>query len=147
MGPLRRGMLATVAGLTLTLGAAAALEPSAKLMVGGAIGEAEAGWSVALSGDGQTALVGAPYDNGGVGAAWVFARSGGRWTQQGPKLTGSGETGNGEFGFDVAFSSDGSTALVGGLLDNGGGAAWVFTRTGGVWVQQGPKLTGGGATG
>ena len=64
--------------------------------------------------------------------------------QQGPKLTGGGETGAGEFGFDVALSSDGSTALVGGLLDHGVGAAWVFTRSGGIWTQQGSKLTGGG---
>jgi len=140
-------MLAAVVGLTLALGAAAALEPSAKLVVSGQVGEAEAGWSVALSGDGRTALVGAPYDNGGAGAAWVFTNSDGRWTQQGPKLTGGGAVGNGEFGFDVALSSDGGTALVGGLLDNGVGAAWVFTRTGGVWTQQGAKLTGGGESG
>jgi hypothetical protein len=140
-------MLAALAAVTLALGAAAALEPSAKLVLGGEIGEGEAGWSVALSGDGQTALVGAPYDNDGVGAVWVFTRSAGGWTQQGPKLTGGGEIGSGHFGFDVALSSDGSTALVGGAQDNGVGAAWVFKRTGGVWAQQGSKLTGGGEIG
>ena len=34
--------------------------------------------------------------------------------QQGEKLTGSGETEEGELGFSVALSSDGNTALVGG---------------------------------
>lgn len=27
------------------------------------------------------------------------------------------------------------------------GAVWVFTRTAGVWTQQGPKLVGSGAVG
>ncbi len=125
------------------------------------IGEGEFGASVALSADGDTALIGAPADNGdpgvigglggsykGVGAAWVFTRSGSTWTQQGEKLTGTGETGEGGFGTSVALSADGSTALVGGPADNGGaGAAWVFTRTGAAWTQQGEKLTGGGETG
>ena len=41
------------------------------------------GWVVALSGDGNTALVGGPSDNGGVGAVWVFVRQNGvAWRQQ-----------------------------------------------------------------
>ena len=55
-----------------------------------------------------------------IGAAWVFTRSGSTWTQQGPKLTGSGEVGAGEFGESVALSSNGNTALIGGDRDNGG---------------------------
>src|SRR5207244_4211722 len=76
--------------------------------------EAQFGDSVALSADGNTALVGGPLDSGQVGAAWAFARSGETWTQQGAKLTGGGESGNGEFGESVALSADGNTALVGG---------------------------------
>ena len=35
---------------------------------------------------------------------------------------------------------------MGGYTDNGGaGAAWVFTRSGDVWTQQGDKLVGTGA--
>ena len=60
-----------------------------------------------------------PVDNGGTGAAWVFTRSGSTWTQQGGKLTGSGETGDGGFGSSVALSADGNTALIGGPGDNG----------------------------
>ncbi len=45
------------------------------------------GSSVALSGNGGTALIGGPLDNDGKGAAWVFVRSGSTWTQQGKKLT------------------------------------------------------------
>jgi hypothetical protein len=49
----------------------------------------------ALSGDGNTAMVGGPGDNygnpsvGDIGAVWVFTRSGGVWTQQGSKLVGA----------------------------------------------------------
>jgi hypothetical protein len=34
------------------------------------------------------ALVGAPNDNDNSGAAWVFTRSGGVWSQQGNKVIG-----------------------------------------------------------
>src|SRR5207253_1528418 len=114
-------------------------------------GEVEAGyfgWSVALSADGNTALVAGPADNNGVGAVWVFTRSGDTWTQQGEKLTASGEIGAGRFGGKLALSADGNTALVGAAADNDDvGAAWVFTRSGETWTQQGEKLTGGGEVG
>ncbi len=119
-----------------------------KLTGAGESGAGEFGWSVALSAEGDTALIGGHEDGGGVGAAWVFARSGSVWAQQGGKLTGGGESGAGEFGQDVALSADGDTALLGGYQDGGGvGAAWVFARSGSVWAQQGAKLTGGGESG
>ncbi|HVY78365.1 MAG TPA: hypothetical protein VG898_07670 [Solirubrobacterales bacterium] len=112
------------------------------------VGEGEFGTSVSLSADGDTALIGGPGDDGDVGAAWVFTRSGSTWAQQGGKLTGSGETGEGRFGTSVSLSADGGTALVGGNRDNGFvGAAWVFTRSGSTWAQQGGKLTGSGEAG
>jgi hypothetical protein len=99
-------------------------------------GSTDFGQSVALSADGNTALIGGENDGGFVGAAWVFVRSGSAWTQQ-TKLTGGGEQGNADFGHSVALSSDGNTALVGGPADNNGaGAAWVFTRSGSTWAQQ-----------
>ncbi len=107
-------------------------------------GEGEFGFSVALSADGSTALIGAPLDSGHAGAAWMFTRSGGIWSAQGPKLIGGGESGQGEFGFSVALSADGSTALIGGLTDNANaGAVWAFTRASGIWTPQGPKLSAG----
>ncbi len=114
-----------------------------KLTGTGEIGKGEFGTSVALSEDGDTAMIGGPADNGGAGAVWVFTRSGSAWTQQGEKLTGTGEIGKGEFGTSVALSEDGDTAMIGGPADNGGvGAAWVFTRSDGAWSQQGEKLVG-----
>jgi FG-GAP repeat protein len=112
------------------------------------VGEGEFGASVALSADGNTALIGGPRDDDGVGAAWVFTRSGSSWSQQGGKLTGTGEAGEAGFGSSVTLSADGDTALVGGSFDNAGaGAAWVFTRSGSSWAQQGAKLTGTGGSG
>ncbi len=105
----------------------------------------EFGGSVALSGDGSTALIGGVGDNSLVGAAWVFARSGSTWTEQ-KKLTATSgtETGTGEFGDSVALSSSGNTAIVGVPRDMSGGvfvgSAGVFSRSGTTWTQQ-QKLT------
>src|ERR1019366_659811 len=50
-----------------------------------------------------------------------------QFTQQGSKLIGTGAVGASFQGYSVAFSSDGNTAVVGGLGDNAhAGAAWVF---------------------
>src|SRR6202011_2818109 len=80
---------------------------------------------VAISADGNTAITGAPQDNGAIGAAWVFTRSNGTWSQQGAKLVGSGAVGVARQDA-VALSADGNTALIGGYNDNSGlGATWV----------------------
>src|SRR5207253_1513445 len=98
------------------------------------IGKSLLGSAVALSHDGNTALVGGPNDNEGSGAVWVFIRKGSTWTQQ-AKLAGEGESGSGEFGTSVALSSNGNTAVIGGPKDSSGiGAAWVFVRRGSNWV-------------
>jgi trimeric autotransporter adhesin len=118
------------------------IQQGAKLTASDESGGALFGESVAMSSDGNTALIGGWDDNGGVGAAWVFTRSGSTWTQQDSKLTGSSESGKGHFGQSVALSGDGNIALIGGGYDNGGvGAAWVFTRSGSTLTQQEHKLT------
>jgi hypothetical protein len=70
------------------------------------------------------------------------------------KLVGTGAIANPELGSNaqqgasVSLSFDGSTAIVGGPGDNSlAGAAWVFTRSGDVWSQQGIKLVGTGVIG
>jgi uncharacterized protein (TIGR03437 family) len=117
-----------------------------KLSPTGPIGISEIGYSVALSQDGNTALIGCPADSAGVGAAWVFVRANGVWSQQGGKLVGASATGMAMQGYSVALSADGNTAISGGPADGflGGssiGAAWVFTRRSGAW-DQGTKLIG-----
>ena len=124
-----------------------------KLIGAGASGNSDFGSSVAMSADGNTALVGGPRDNFqpnvfATGAAWIFTRSGSSWTQQGAKLTASDESGGGSFGRAVALSADGNIALIGAPNDaNDGGAAWLFTRAGSTWTQDGAKLTGSGGGG
>ena len=90
-------------------------------------GEEEFGDSVALSADGEKALIGGRRASGELGAAWVFKPEGSTWTQQGTELTGGEEWGRGGFGSSVALSGDGETALIGGEEDRRKiGAAWVF---------------------
>jgi hypothetical protein len=102
------------------------------------------GRSVAV--DGTTVLAGAPgtdRPNGSdSGAAYVFTRSGGRWSQAAKLVPTDGDRDD-AFGWSVAL--DGSTALVGAHGDEDpygklGGAAYAFTRAGGRWSQQ-AKLT------
>jgi hypothetical protein len=117
------------------------------------------GSSVSLSADGNTAIVGAPGEIMWVqgccsgpriqtGAARVFTRTDGEWTQQ-AKLIGIDSSGMfGEVqGSSVALSGDGNTALVnGGVSNSAGEAGWVFTRSpDGGWTQQ-AILTGGGGS-
>ncbi len=101
------------------------------------------GRSVALSGDGATALIGGPGDSSYEGAAWVFTRGVSSWSQQTGKLTGTEEVGQARFGKSVALSGDGTEALIGGMNDTGNlGAVWPFARVGSSFMQQGGKIMG-----
>jgi hypothetical protein len=108
------------------------------------------GSSVAVSGN--TALVGAPHHTASgkpnAGAAYVFVRSGGSWTQQ-AELTAIDGAANDELGASVAVS--GNTALVGAPLQSVAGtysvgAAYVFMRSAGVWTQQARLLAADGGS-
>jgi hypothetical protein len=122
-----------------------------KLVGTGASTGAQQGHSVALSADGNTALVGAQDNESGIGAAWVFTREAGKWTQQGGKLVGKHGAAISSQGWSVALSGDGNTALIGGPKAEGEkgehevGAAWVFSRTGSTWTEQAKLPAGTGA--
>ncbi len=95
-------------------------------------------------------MIGGYSDDNKKGAAWVFTRSAGVWTQQGTKLVGTGANGSSEQGYSVALSADGNTAIVGGWRDLNviGGGIWVFKRSGGARAQVGSRINGSGnATG
>jgi hypothetical protein len=95
------------------------------------------GNGVAIHGD--TILVGAPgaYPTDRAGAAYIFKRSGGGWTEQ-AQLTPSGSEVGDFFGSFVAL--DGNTAIVGALFDSTdgffAGAAYAFGRQGNQWIEQ-----------
>lgn len=109
------------------------------------------GTSVALSGDGNTALVGAPSEGSRPGDAWVFARNGAQWVQQQEFTEPAAGTPNGKqrceppaepagclFGQSVSLSGDGNVAIVGDPpMHNGAGAAFIYARSGTVWTMAG----------
>jgi hypothetical protein len=107
------------------------------------------GWSVAIAGD--TAVVGAPYDDVGAkadqGSAYIFVRGGTAWSQQ-QQLTAADGGADDLFGWSVAIS--GETAVVGAVCDDVGanadqGSAYVFVRSGTAWSQQQKLTTADGA--
>ncbi len=93
----------------------------------GETGEGRFGVSVALSADGDTAVIGGPDDNGTSGRRVGVHALGRHLDPAGRKAHRRGRAGKGEFGTSVALSADGNTALIGAWRDNGGrGAAWTF---------------------
>ena len=124
------------------------------------------GNSIAVSGDGSTMAIGAPFESAGArgingnqndnsiyasGAVYVFIRQGDSWTQQAyVKASNPGQSDH--FGSSVALSRDGNTMAVsayweasaatgvdGNQNDNSmaqAGAVYVFTRTANTWTQQ-----------
>ncbi len=118
---------------------AASWSKGPRLTPAGESGPGVFGRSLALSQDGSTAAVGGPSDGSGTGAVWIFGRSGSQWPAAGEKVVGSGVPVEGQFGWRVALSGDGSTLLV---TDHAAfGAAWVFARSGEQWAQQGGQFT------
>ena len=111
------------------------------------------GDSVALSADGSTLVVGAPWEdssatgiNGdqtdnsaaGKGAVYVYVRVNDSWAQE--AYIKASTTGSHYFGTYVALSADGSTLAVwageNATAADVDGAVCVFTRSGGTWSQQ-----------
>lgn len=118
-----------------------------KLVGTGGSAQAWQGYSVSLSADGRTALVGGSADNSLIGAAWVYAYTGGAWTQQ-ARLVGTNYSAASRQGASVSLSADGGTLVSGGFGDDSNkGAMWIFRKTGGAWTQQGAKLKGSDAAG
>lgn len=95
------------------------------------------GRAVAISADGERALVGTPFDDldgGNEGSVYVFNRqSDGTWLQQDTLTVSNVELSN-SFGRAIAISPDGQHAVVDLRLEE---SAYVFDRqSDGFWVQQ-----------
>ena len=93
----------------------------------GSLGQSLGSW-VALSADGQVALVGGPGALLGGGTANVYTESAVRWHTS-PVAAFRGGSGEG-LGSSVALSADGQEALVGADTASSGGAAFVYTSPG-----------------
>jgi FG-GAP repeat protein len=118
-------------------------QQQAKLAAADASAGDQFGGSVSISG--ERILVGAPLA-GGIGAAYVFDRSGSAWTQT-SKLIAGDASGGDRFGRAVAL--DGDDAAIGAPLDDDlgsdSGSLYVFSRLAGSWTQVGKLLAGDGA--
>jgi hypothetical protein len=122
------------------------------------------GFSLTLSGDGNTMAVGATTEDSAAtgingdqasdaaqsaGAVYVYSRTGNSWSQQ-AYVKGSNTEGGDLFGYDVSLSDDGNTLVAAGYDEdgpgrgvngdqgngvNGSGAIYVFSRAGTTWRQ------------
>ena len=107
--------------------------------------ESEFGGQLALSADGNTAVMGAAYDRNKQGEAWIFHRSGETWTQQGPPITKPEKRTEKLLGAGLALSADGDRALIGAPVDlfvpesrrslehHAVGVVYVYERSGEAW--------------
>ncbi len=117
--------------------------PGATLTPGGSKGLVGFGSSVALSADGTTAFVGAPFDGlkvglGAAGAIFVFHVAGeDAWASTSTPTATLTVDGDIFLGLALAVSADGSTLLAGDpFLDGSGGGAEIFHASGeGAWVS------------
>lgn len=104
--------------------------------------EPEDGFGVGIAISQNTLIVGAHGDSDygrATGSAYVYTRKGPNWELE-SKLTAADAHSWDTFGYSVAI--DGNTAIVGAIREGGHGAAYIFVRNKGVWVQQ-AKLIGG----
>lgn len=111
----------------------------AKLVASDDAAQDQLGTALAL--DGDTAVVGSPFSdtaNGqDSGAAYLFVRSGGVWSQQAKLIAPDGDD-FAMFGASVAL--DGDRVLIGAPEEDFDGAAFTFVRAGSTWMRE-AKLT------
>jgi hypothetical protein len=102
------------------------------------------GHTVAISSDGNTAIVGAYKEWTDIanygGSSYIFTRSNGNWTEQ-AKIYPNDQQRHDYYGRSVSISSDGNTAIAGAWAEDAGGtsntgSAYIFTRSNGNWTEQ-----------
>ena len=97
------------------------------------------GSSLAVSGDGNTMVIGAPGaavgTNTSAGQVYVFQNSGSTWYQS-AILNATDAAAGDNFGSSAAISDDGNTVLLGAVgYASYSGKAYVFKNSGGTWNQ------------
>jgi uncharacterized membrane protein len=88
--------------------AAGWVSQGSKLVGSSNVGASQQGVSIALSANGNTAIIGGPYDDSSKGAVWIFIRTAGTWSQQTKIVPSTGV----QAGFSVAISDDGNTVAT-----------------------------------
>lgn len=101
------------------------------------------GYSVAMSKDGKTAIVGAWRANGTTGAAYIYEQKDKNTWKQTAMLTAPAAEASRFDHFGESVAIDGDTVIVGAMWDDGfenaiedSGAVYVFMRKNGTWVYQ-----------
>ncbi len=111
------------------------------------------GWSVAVSGDGSTVVVGSYKDDDkgtDSGSAYIFTKQAdGSYLETQKLLATDGAAGD-RFGYSVAVSGDGSTVVVSAYQDgdkgSNSGSAYIFTKqANGSYLQTQKLLASDGA--
>ena len=107
---------------------------------------AQSGYSISLSSDGNIVAIGAPGNNDFKGQVKVYQYQNSNWTQIGQDINGDNR---GFSGYSVSLSSDGMTLAVGAPFDNNEiGVVKVYNYvtplggTPGTWKQFGKDLIG-----
>lgn len=102
---------------------------------------------VSLSGDGNSLIIGAYYNNNGgsvAGSSRIFIWNGTSWEQKGNSI--DGDNSNDLSGYNVSISADGNTIATSATKnsDNGTntGKVRVYKWNGFVWFQQGDDIDG-----
>ena len=121
---------------------------SAKLIASDATNSDHLGYSVSISSDGNTVIVGAYLDDNekgiDAGCAYIFNRSNGVWVQEAKLLASDGAAGD-RFGSSVAISGDGNTVIVGAYANSDvgteSGSVYIFFRNGTTWSEQAKLLS------
>jgi hypothetical protein len=102
-----------------------------------------------MSANGNSFVMGCGRTSCYRGSAFVFAKCGNTWAQQGCKLIGA-NVAYSFFGRKVSLCSLNNTLAVsegGGCASSPVGGAWIFTRSGNTWTKQGNILVGTGNIG
>jgi len=143
---IKNNKINVTAPSTLQTGREVNWNESQKLLASDGVSLDSFGYSVSI--DGETALIGACYDDGSKGSVYVFTRSGTTWSEQTKLFASDGISGD-LFGYSVSLS--GNTALIGMPWDDDNmaqsGSAYVFVRSGDNWTQQQKLLPSDGAEG
>ena len=105
------------------------------------------GWSVSLSGNGDTVAIGTPFNDGNgsyAGHVRVYEYSNSSWTQIGSDI--DGEAAEDESGICVSLSSDGTIVAIGATENQGTwysqGHVRVYEYSNGSWTQRGADIDG-----
>jgi hypothetical protein len=101
------------------------------------------GFAVSISGDGAGLTVGAPYEQGNVGAygrVQAYLWNGTSWTQRGSDIVGQVSGGIGRV---VSLSDSGNVLALGSnSLNNQAGQVRVYEWSGAAWSQRGLSIDG-----